>query len=107
MIPRGPEREESLDTTALFMDAEKPLPPLIDSANARMTFGRAQKEDSLCNQIIWQKRKEFDAKWAEGEERVSKLVFIGKNLDEDELAASFNRCLATPDNLGRRRGVDG
>ena len=33
------------------------------------------------------------------------LVFIGKGLDEDELAESFNRCLATEENLARRRAA--
>ena len=28
---------------------------------------------------------DFDECWAEGEQRQSKLVFIGKNLDHDEL----------------------
>ena len=44
-------------------DAVLPLPPLLDSANARMALGQAQKVDDTCNQIIWQKRKELDPKW--------------------------------------------
>ena len=44
----------------------------------------------------------FDEAWAEDEPRVSKLVFIGKGLDEAELAASFNRCLATQENYDAR-----
>ncbi|EOD35873.1 hypothetical protein EMIHUDRAFT_52778, partial [Emiliania huxleyi CCMP1516] len=37
----------------------------------------------------------FDEPWREGDDepRESKMVFIGKNLDGEELAASFNRCL--------------
>ena len=35
---------------------------------------------------------EFDSKWEEGEERVSKLVFIGKNLDHDALKKGFAAC---------------
>lgn len=31
-------------------------------------------------------------KWAEGEKRVSKLVFIGRNLDREELTLSFKAC---------------
>jgi G3E family GTPase len=33
--------------------------------------------------------------WQEGEKRVNKLVFIGKNLNRAELEASFRACLAT------------
>ena len=45
----------------------------------------------------------FTEPWADGEARESKLVFIGKNLDADELAASFNECLATPKALQLKR----
>ena len=41
----------------------------------------------------------FMEPWAAGEPRVSKLVFIGKNLDHDELKRSFAQCIATPENL--------
>ena len=34
--------------------------------------------------------------WREGEARVNKLVFIGKNLDRKELTESFRACLAVP-----------
>eukprot|EP00793_Prasinoderma_coloniale_P002976 PRCOL_00006442-RA len=34
--------------------------------------------------------------WGEGEERVSRLVFIGKELDEAELTAEFESCMAKP-----------
>jgi len=34
----------------------------------------------------------FDEEWAPDEERNSKLVFIGKNLDKDELKAKFEAC---------------
>lgn len=39
---------------------------------------------------------EFDKEelWQEGEERKSKLVFIGKNLDHDNLRKGFAACLA-------------
>ena len=39
----------------------------------------------------------FEAPWADGEARESKLVFIGKNLDGKELNESFNGCLDTPE----------
>jgi len=38
----------------------------------------------------------FEAPWADGEKRESKLVFIGKNLEPAELNASFNACLDSP-----------
>jgi len=44
---------------------------------------------------------EFDERWAPGEARGNKLVFIGKNLDKAELEASFRSCLNTPENSGR------
>ena len=31
--------------------------------------------------------------WSEGEERISKLIFIGKNLDRDALNEAFRGCL--------------
>ena len=43
----------------------------------------------------------FDDLWAEGEPRQSKLVFIGKNLDHDELKAGFLACLDSPENQGK------
>ena len=36
---------------------------------------------------------EFDSRWGEGEARVSKLVFIGRNLDHDGLRSGFTACL--------------
>jgi G3E family GTPase len=38
-----------------------------------------------------------EEKWGEDEPRSSKLVFIGKNLNHDELRAAFNACASTPD----------
>lgn len=35
------------------------------------------------------------ADWAQGEKRISKMVFIGKNLDKAELQASFIKCLVS------------
>jgi len=45
---------------------------------------------------------DFTEEWSEGEARVSKLVFIGRNLDAAELAARFNACLATEESRARR-----
>ena len=36
--------------------------------------------------------------WAEGEERISKLIFIGKNLDRKALNEAFRACLADTNN---------
>ena len=38
---------------------------------------------------------DFTEAWLPGEERTSKLVFIGKNLDHDALKAAFAACLIT------------
>merc|ERR1711907_274458 len=35
----------------------------------------------------------FDTKWEEDEKRVSKLVFIGKHLNHDELRQGFAACI--------------
>ena len=45
---------------------------------------------------------EFDSAWAEGEERVSKLVFIGKNLDHEELKSDFAACLYSEERAQQR-----
>ena len=44
----------------------------------------------------------FAEPWRIGEARESKLVFIGKNLDAKALAARFNACLATPENMKKK-----
>lgn len=44
----------------------------------------------------------FQEPWGEGETRESKLVFIGRELNAQELAARFNACLATPENLAKK-----
>merc|ERR1712070_1338254 len=44
----------------------------------------------------------FDESWAEGEPRASKLVFIGKNLNKEELQARFDACKATPEMLQKK-----
>ena len=46
----------------------------------------------------------FGEAWATDEPRESKLVFIGKQLDETALAEAFNACLATPENM--KKAVD-
>jgi G3E family GTPase len=38
---------------------------------------------------------DFQGPWREGDKRYSRLVFIGRNLDEDALRAGFETCLAT------------
>merc|ERR1711871_606289 len=35
---------------------------------------------------------DFDGQWEEGEEKMSNLVFIGKNLDHDKLRNGFTAC---------------
>jgi len=40
--------------------------------------------------------------WSEGELRESKLVFIGKNLDQEELTEGITKCLSTPELLEQR-----
>ena len=44
----------------------------------------------------------FEEVWGQEEPRESKMVFIGKNLDAKALAARFNACLATPENMQKK-----
>lgn len=44
----------------------------------------------------------FEGSWQPGEARQSKLVFIGKNLD-DGIKAAFEACLASPENIEKKR----
>lgn len=59
----------------------------------------------VCQAVHMIYSAEFDEPWAPDEARLSKLVFIGKGLDAAELADSFNRCLASPANLARRKAA--
>jgi len=45
---------------------------------------------------------DFDGMWQAGEERQSKLVFIGKNLDGG-IKSAFEACLTTPENIEKKR----
>jgi G3E family GTPase len=40
---------------------------------------------------------DFDGSWSKDEKRESKLVFIGKSLDHEELKKGFEACLSTPE----------
>jgi G3E family GTPase len=37
---------------------------------------------------------DFQRPWKEGEKRFSRIVFIGRNLDDAELQAGFAACVA-------------
>merc|ERR1712216_230342 len=41
--------------------------------------------------------------WAEGEERSSKLVFIGKKLDKEELTKRFSACIVSPEAIEKKK----
>ena len=45
---------------------------------------------------------DFDEEWADDEERVSKLVFIGKNLDHNELRNGFKACAYSEERAQKR-----
>lgn len=45
----------------------------------------------------------FEDSWEADEKRESKLVFIGKNLDHEELKAGFNACVVTPEVLEKKK----
>jgi len=47
---------------------------------------------------------EARTEWAEGEPKVSKIVFIGRDLNRDELEASFNACKADPSQRSANTG---
>lgn len=44
----------------------------------------------------------FTEPWGKGEKRDSRLVFIGKDLDKDQLTRDFAACAATPENLAKK-----
>ena len=44
----------------------------------------------------------FAEPWQPGEPRESKMVFIGRDLDEKLLTKTFNACLATPENMAAK-----
>jgi len=46
---------------------------------------------------------DWDGEWDEDEKRESKLVFIGKNLDKQELTKSFAACLETEERATKKR----
>ena len=48
----------------------------------------------------------FDEPWAAGETRTNKLVFIGKNLDRDELTGGFAGCIVNAANIEKIRSID-
>jgi len=39
---------------------------------------------------------DLQREWRDGEKRYSRMVFIGRNLDEAALKAAFESCIATP-----------
>jgi G3E family GTPase len=45
---------------------------------------------------------DFDEPWAEDEKRQSKFVFIGRNLDHDELKEGFLACIQTPEMIAKK-----
>jgi len=46
---------------------------------------------------------DFTETWMAGEPRESKLVFIGKNLDHEELKAKFKQCVSSPELQEKKR----
>lgn len=45
----------------------------------------------------------FEEPWGPEEPHENKLVFIGKNLNREELKASFEACLVTPENMEKKK----
>lgn len=45
----------------------------------------------------------FDEVWKDDEERESKFIFIGKNLDHEELLAGFAACVETPELIEQKK----
>ena len=48
----------------------------------------------------------FEGDWTPGEERCSKLVFIGKKLDKAALVRSFRKCMNTMENSARIAAIE-
>ena len=53
--------------------------------------------------MIFNGNFEDDEKWAEGEARESKLVFIGKDLDHEGLKTGFAACATSPEILEQKK----
>ena len=49
----------------------------------------------------------YTEEWGSDEPRVSKLTFIGKLLDKEELQQGFEHCLSTPENIAARLAACG
>lgn len=58
----------------------------------------------VCHGVHMTVTGEFSGEaWDADEPRESKLVFIGKSLDEAALVDAFNACLVTPENIQRKQ----
>jgi hypothetical protein len=53
--------------------------------------------------MIFQGNFDYEEKWAPDEKRVSKLVFIGKDLDKEGLKKGFASCVLTPEMAEAKR----
>eukprot|EP00613_Pedinella_sp_CCMP2098_P021978 CAMPEP_0171694040 /NCGR_PEP_ID=MMETSP0991-20121206/6996_1 /TAXON_ID=483369 /ORGANISM="non described non described, Strain CCMP2098" /LENGTH=454 /DNA_ID=CAMNT_0012282581 /DNA_START=83 /DNA_END=1447 /DNA_ORIENTATION=+ len=63
--------------------------------------GAPQKFVYQAVHMIFDGSFDEDMVWAPAEPRISKLVFIGKNLDKEKLIAGFDGCLDKPENAAK------
>ena len=54
----------------------------------------AQKVTAWLNDLLARQGPDFQRPWRAGEDRSSRMVFIGRNLDEALLRVGFNSCAA-------------
>ena len=78
-------------------------PSLGEAAVRRLFVGSPKKCVFQGVHMIF--NSALGGEWAEGEPRESRLVFIGKNLQHEELRAGFSACLATPQLDAQRRAA--
>jgi G3E family GTPase len=77
---------------------------LVDAKHIEQQQTRKSDLPSLTKDqgvhMIFDGNFSLEESWEEGEERTNKLVFIGKNLNHEELKRGFEfmACLDTPDN---------
>jgi G3E family GTPase len=55
---------------------------------------RGRDERLVCQAVHMVMEGDFQRPWKEGEKRFSRIVFIGRNLDETELQGGFAACVA-------------
>ena len=73
-----------------------------DAFRMKGVLAVAHSEQRLICAVSKTLNATFAEAWRDDEARESRLVFTGRDLDAAALAAGFNACLTTPENLARK-----